>query len=387
MTCVIIYSRRLTLENREIFEQVMLNIMSNERYDRFAFYGHILTQCNVTIDDNYPHMAGVGFKNYNYNLIINSRLFSTVPMDTQVGILVHESMHVFFEHLQRKGDRNHERYNIAADCAINQLIGREFVGLGIFPEDLKAPYNLSAEQYYEFTSTSTTHEVYGGHEEWGDVDESDYELMDGICSGIIDTAVSCDPGKVPEYVHNYINLNKSSSKIQWKSVLYNIIGSKDSDRDLTIMRPNRRQSSRLELKGKRRGTDTPNVLCITDVSGSMKDSAVSRGLNEINSVCKMFDTDLNLIQVDTKVHNIEKFNIKTKLLKRRGNGGTLIYSAIDYIITNKISSDVIVIITDGHIEDVSSWPIKPKCKVVFLVTDKVTIPGVEVVKNFSQFNI
>src|SRR5687768_9394600 len=53
------------------------------------------------------------------NLFFNPHFFLSMPMDEQVGVLVHEAMHVAYIHMFRCGTRNKAKFNMAADYVIN----------------------------------------------------------------------------------------------------------------------------------------------------------------------------------------------------------------------------------------------------------------------------
>ena len=68
-------------------------------------------------------------------------------------LLAHEVLHVAFEHMLRRGDRNPQGWNVAADYAINQILDDENIGSKPTGDDaplLDSQYRgLSAEQIYE----------------------------------------------------------------------------------------------------------------------------------------------------------------------------------------------------------------------------------------------
>ena len=68
-------------------------------------------------------------------------------------LLAHEVLHVAFEHMLRRGDREPQGWNVAADYAINQILDDE--NIGAKPTGDNAPLldsqyrDQSAEQIYE----------------------------------------------------------------------------------------------------------------------------------------------------------------------------------------------------------------------------------------------
>jgi predicted metal-dependent peptidase len=55
-------------------------------------------------------------------IFINSDAFVKMDLKKQVGLIMHEVMHVAFEHIFRRGDRDFALWNIACDYVINGMI-------------------------------------------------------------------------------------------------------------------------------------------------------------------------------------------------------------------------------------------------------------------------
>ena len=67
--------------------------------------------------------------------------------ETSAAVLIHELEHLLRRHAERSGDRNHGKFNIAADCEINQHVPNLPDGV-YYPSTIGAPDGLTAEQYY-----------------------------------------------------------------------------------------------------------------------------------------------------------------------------------------------------------------------------------------------
>jgi predicted metal-dependent peptidase len=107
-----------------------------------------------------------------------------------------------------------------------------------------------------------------------------------------------------------------------------------------------------------------------DTSGSMDDDDVLNGLIEINEVIKNVG-ELLLIQIDTEIKGTQKFDKNNfKRFKRKGYGGTQMSPIVNYIEDNKVQCDVLIMISDMYIEDLTStkeW-VKFKKPVLWLST-------------------
>jgi predicted metal-dependent peptidase len=110
------------MNNRKQLDITFANMFSNEEYRRhYVFYAHVLAQCKIVLDDSVP-VAGVAFVVNKYVLCINPEGFNKYTTTERMAILAHEALHIVNNHQDRKGQRVHELFNIATDCAINQLL-------------------------------------------------------------------------------------------------------------------------------------------------------------------------------------------------------------------------------------------------------------------------
>lgn len=232
-------------------------------------------------------------------------------------------------------------------------------------------------------------QILDDHGMWSE-SKGDREMQKATTKGMIEKSIEetvKSNGTIPSNIEHWLNLFKTKSQISWKKALRNIVGKRKVNTRRTIMKRDRRFPDREDLKGKTKDIKF-YLTVILDVSGSMSDKEIMIGLNEIHHICKLTNTTMQLIQVDTKVHNVETFSAKTKLFNRSGAGGTIMEPAIDYIKKNKIPTDACILITDGYIEDVSRWKNKPKYPIMFLVTSEgQNIPGIRSNKKYKQYQL
>lgn len=390
--------KELNIKGREIFDKVVVQMYTVSKYSDYIFYAHILGQCSIKFTDEIP-TAGVGWNIDHFDFVMNPFYLHSLEFEKNFGLIKHELLHILYDHTGRKDYREHDIWNIACDIAINQQIRKEQLPETECHYDnpkFNFPPSLNAEQYYELLlenpeiqkmkeEQQALEEALGSmdtHEMWDD--KGDPDLRKAVTKTMIEKAVEKSRGNTPSNISEMLSLFTKKSQVSWRKVLRNLMSNEKINKKSTFMRPNRRFPDRVDLKGTIKDR-TFNLVAIWDVSGSMSDAEGLAGLNEINSICKTFNTKLKLIQVDTKVRGIEEFTSKTKRIERLAAGGTYIYPAIEYIKENKIPCDGIVIITDGGTEDVSRWERKPKCRTIFLTTDD-DVPGIEHTK-FQQFKL
>lgn len=394
--------------NREIFDTTIAAMFSNIEYSsNYLFYAHMIGQCSVKISD-VPAPAGVAYNIDHYDLYINPDIFSEYSLEERLFILKHEMMHILYNHVSRKDDRDHTLWNYATDCAINQ-----FDTLGHVPEKCVTPRSMgdylgklvpsneSAEYYYSMFeenggdqqdsdsdgsgSDSQNNqqdpdkpEILDNHDLW---EESigDEELQNDITKKMIEKAQEetlKNNGRVPKQVSEALELFSRKSTVSWKKLLRNTVGNKKTNTRKTIMRQDRRFPKRKDLKGNVKDR-TFELLVIADVSASMSECALLETLSEVKHICKMTNSNLNLIQVDTVAYPPEKFTSKTKIIQRKGQGGTLLNPALEMAKENKLGYNAVLVLTDGYLfdSDIQKF-IELNKKVIWLIEKDGTMPDV-----------
>lgn len=323
---------------------------------QYLFYVHLLNQCRVTFDDKLEFMAAVSYSNFKYNLHINPILFSEIHVNKRIGVLKHEMLHIIDLHLIERRKENMKYWNLATDCAINQLINLSHLPEGcILPDNLfkgnsvKVKLKMTAEYYYDLILENK--ENLNENLTFDDLQDYDRDVSSDVIKEMtkemikkaIDETKNC--GSIPSEVQQILEL-KYKREINWRKELQKIIGKLKTDKKKTIMKPNRRNPNRKDLYGNKK--DVKNeILVITDESGSVSDKDEAKALSEIISLCQMFKIDVDLIRVDTEASDIIKLNKNSVQYSRLKSGGTYLSSAIKKI---KKDYDIIIIATDGELQ-------------------------------------
>jgi len=108
------------MEARELIQQekslkkAKLNLMT---MPNTVFFTTILFSLKQEFTTKVPTAAVDGV-----NLYINPFFWKGLNPDTQIGLLLHEIMHVALDHLTRVGERNPSIWNVAGDHVINLLL-------------------------------------------------------------------------------------------------------------------------------------------------------------------------------------------------------------------------------------------------------------------------
>ena len=407
---------------RDLLDETFANMFSNISYQKdYVFYAHIIAQCKIVLSKEVD-IAGVSFNISKYILYINPDNFDKLSLLERMAVLKHEALHILYNHVARKESRDHMTFNIATDCAINQLIKRDhLIDNCIFPDTLEAqlkktgynikiPYNLSSEQYYDLIpeeiandqkgqgdrgSQNTQQEAFTGlwennpldnHNKWNE-SEGEEELKKIITKRMLDKSIEKSRGTVPMNLHEFLDIWDSKPQISWKKVLRNITSNKKAKKIRTFMKKSRRFSKRAEIRGYKKDR-TWDLICILDVSGSMSDDEIEKGLLEIKEVCKITNSNIKIIQVDTEIQEITDFSSRDKRFARRASGGTKLLPALKYIKKKKIKVDGIVVISDMYIESLRYWAQEGlNVPYLFLGTDSVEPPDLDNLKRARFFKL
>ena len=146
------------LENKMLAEEI-INKAIQEIVFKYNAYAPIISSFRIAYTENIPTM---GVDKY-ARLIVNPN-FVVENQTYMKGIIIHETLHIFFGHttdtrskLAYNENPQHNKYaNIAEDCAINQFIRESLPEKAITPSTLSTmlggvslEYNESAEYYYD----------------------------------------------------------------------------------------------------------------------------------------------------------------------------------------------------------------------------------------------
>ncbi len=142
---------RFMAEAESALDEAIIDLIFKE-----PWYGYFLQRFERRYV-NMPFMAGVTIQDNNVILLINPDKFDSEPLNIRTGILKHEALHIVNCHIMRQNERQHKLWNVSADMAINQFVGKENLPIGTIHWD-EEPFkddvpNLepdrASEWYYE----------------------------------------------------------------------------------------------------------------------------------------------------------------------------------------------------------------------------------------------
>lgn len=343
------------------------------------FYGLLLMSLNKVWSDKLP-TAGVRLKGINYELAINPTFWQDLTPEKQMGVLKHELLHIAYFHLvsfTHLSKQNHEVANIAMDLEINQYIDRDHL-----PEDCcfldKFPtLNLEPKKgtkyYFDKLmknakiiqcicdgdgdgSGSGKIQLPGGQEmnkpshDFGNNDElseSEAKLVEAQTKHIVNQVaeqVTKMKGALPGNIKEILDkINKlDPPKFDWKGYIRRFTGKAIKTYTKKSRRKyNKRLPDNPGLKIKRQ----KHILAAVDTSGSVSTGELKEFLMELHHL-KKTGSDVTLIQCDTAISHIGKFDPK-KELHIHGRGGTEFQPVIDHFNEHQREYSCLIYFTDG----------------------------------------
>ena len=115
------------------------------------------------------------------------------------------------------------------------------------------------------------------------------------------------------------------------------------------------------------------VVVAIDTSGSITDATTARLCGELAGICESCEPDeVHVLWWDTNVKGHQVFtggyqNLR-EALKPKGGGGTRVSCVSEYLNQHNIDADVVVVFTDGYVEDDINWRVN--APTLWLVTER-----------------
>ena len=361
------------------------------------FYGLFLISLNKVWRNDLP-TAGVSINGINQQLAINETFWFTLTENQKKGVLIHELMHIGFNHLITRDNYGDKKlFNIAADLEINQYINRDWLPKeGIFLDSfptLKLPTKAGTDTYYKLLHEAQEN---GSSPELDELMEEPMHMTwDEATAGMSDAEkkliqkqVEHQLKEVAETVKNRGNIPGAfreiidrlfqieEPKFNWRAYLRRFAGNSIKIyTKKTRRKPNKRYDGNPALKIKQKN----NVLLAVDTSGSVSTEELKEFMSEIHHIHKT-GTDFTIVQCDTKISSVESYK-PNQDWNITGRGGTSFQPVIDYYNENARKYTSIIYFTDGE-----AWPPdNVRCKILWVHSSRSKInqdlPGFKIQLN------
>jgi predicted metal-dependent peptidase len=275
---------------------------------RHPFFGNMATRLRILAADDWLPTAAVDGRNLYYN----TQFFNAMNNKELEFVIAHEILHMVFDHLGRRDDRNPMLYNIAADYIVNNVLVRDRIGekpsiVDCF-QDFKYNEWTSEEVYDELFKEAEEQgkefleqlgEMLDEHldPEGGDGDddgdageekdangnnvskkkpkyskEEIKKIKDEIKEGMMAAAQAAGAGNTPGEVQRMIR-ELTEPKMNWRELLRQQIQSTIKD-DYTWAKPSRKGWHTGAVLPGMNYMDTIDICVSLDMSGSIGDESI-----------------------------------------------------------------------------------------------------------------
>lgn len=368
---------------------------------RAGFFGNLATRLKLVNADDWCPTAATDGRNFWYN----SQFINRLSLKECEFLFGHEVLHVVYDHLGRRGDRNPVLSNIAADYCVNSDLIDHNIGTKITTVPIlydRKYRGMSFEEVYDdlyqnadkIKMQDLVKQVLDEHLESenegqdGDGDdesnkngrprlskEEQKAIRDEIKDAVLQAAQAVGAGNLPAGVQRLIK-DLTESVIDWRELLLQQIQSTIKS-DYSWNRPNRRSwHMDAVLPGMKPG-ETVDLCVAIDTSGSIGTEELKIFLSEIKGIMDSYDDyRIQVWSFDTEVYNVQEFtqdNMKDILeYEPQGGGGTDFMANWNFMKEQGIEPKKFVMFTDGM--PFGSWGDENYCDTVFIIKGN---PGAE----------
>ena len=357
---------------------------------RHPFFGNMATRLKITPADEFIPTAAVDGRNLYYN----TQFFNAMNNKEIEFVVAHEILHMVFDHLGRREERNPRLYNIAADYIVNNLLVRDRIGdkpsiVDCFQDfkyegwqseavydDLFKEAEKNGQEYVESLG-----EMLDEHIDWDKENEEREgkglpkysqeemdQIKDEIKESMLQSAQSAGVGNTPAGIQRLIK-EMTEPKMNWRELIRQQIQSTIKN-DFTFARPNRKSMHTGAILPGQDFLDTCELCISIDMSGSIGNEQAADFLGEVKGIMDEFkDYKIKIWCFDTKVYNEDDFSAddgrEITEYEVVGGGGTDFMANWHYMKEEDIVPKKFIMFTDGYAWD--SWGDPDYCDTIFLV--------------------
>ena len=362
---------------------------------KHAFFGNLATRLQlINADDWLTTAATDGLKLY-----YNSRFIMMLKPKEVEFLVAHEVMHVVYDHIGRRIDRDPEIWNIANDYTVNADLKKHKVG-----EFITTVPCLYEKKYEDWTSEDIYEDLMknvqyiniddlldqmlddhldgeGDDSEDGDgnedrkgkgrpkMSESEREAMrQEIKQAILNAAQQAEAGSMPAGVERLIK-QMTDPVMPWRELIQTNLTSAIKS-DYTWMRPSRRSWHMDAIMPGMNPGEEIDVDIYIDMSGSISNKQGMQFLSEVAGMMEAFDGyNLRVTCFDTKCYNTQEFSSENmeniEEYELHGGGGTDFDCIFDDLKEAGRVPNRLIVFTDGY--PFGSWGDADYCDTTWII--------------------
>jgi predicted metal-dependent peptidase len=362
------------------------------------FFGNLATRLQLINADEWCGTAATDGRRFYYN----SEFVNNLPLKQLEFLFGHEVLHVVYDHMDRRGDREPRLSNIAADYCVNadlldQRIGDK-IPIGLYDNKYKGwsyeeVYNDLYENADKIDINKLLKQVLDEHLD-GEGDDGDGDgdgkdgngrprlskeerqaIKDEVKEAMLAAAQAVGAGNLPAGVKRLVQ-DLTEPVINWRELIQQQIQSIIKD-DFTWMKPSRRGWHMDAILPGTKPGEQIDVCIAIDMSGSIGTEDSKAFLSEIKGIMDAYDEyKITVWCFDTDIYNMQVFNSDNMdsidTYEPMGGGGTDFMANWTYMIENNIEPKKFIVFTDGM--PFGEWGIEEYCETVWIIKGN---PGCE----------
>jgi predicted metal-dependent peptidase len=362
------------------------------------FFGNLATRLQLINADEWCGTAATDGRKFYYN----SEFVNNLPLKQLEFLFGHEVLHVVYDHMDRRGDREPRLSNIAADYCVNadlldQRIGDK-IPIGLYDNKYKGwsyeeVYNDLYENADKIDINKLLKQVLDEHLD-GEGDDGDGDgdgkdgngrprlskeerqaIKDEVKEAMLAAAQAVGAGNLPAGVKRLVQ-DLTEPVINWRELIQQQIQSIIKD-DFTWMKPSRRGWHMDAILPGTKPGEQIDVCIAIDMSGSIGTEDSKAFLSEIKGIMDAYDEyKITVWCFDTDIYNMQVFNSDNMdsidTYEPMGGGGTDFMANWTYMIENNIEPKKFIVFTDGM--PFGEWGIEEYCETVWIIKGN---PGCE----------
>lgn len=341
-----------------------------------VFHASIIMRLQRVEDVRMPFLMGTD----GISLIVNPELCATQSVAELTGVLAHEAMHVAGRHPLRRGARDPEAFNIAADAVVNHQVGESKLTLpkgGVPPIADETPEHLcqqppkSLQDFKKQLDQSLAKLFDSIFEPKGaggaPLTQAERQALEQEMKQWVEAAANAAKraGQLNAGLERFVK-RELRSIVPWKEVLARFVAEKARS-DFDFSRPNKRYTGMGLYLPTLRNIDVPSVAVAPDMSGSISPKMAEEVVSEVMAVMELMSEgagiEVPVLWFDHACYPQVVSDVSE--LKPTGGGGTDYAPVMKEM--KKLVGEVkgLVVVTDGFC---ASFGEQPPCDVLWVLT-------------------
>lgn len=359
---------------------------------RHSFFGNLATRLQLINADEWCSTAATDGLKFYYN----SRFINMLKPKEVEFLVGHEVLHVVYDHIGRRGNRDPQIFNIANDYAVNADLKRHKVGefIRTVPCLYEVKYDgKSSEEIYDdlmqnvqkINIDDLVDQMIDDHLDGEGDGEADGEgnnkskrpkmspedrerMRQEVKQAILNAAQGADAGTIPKGVERLIK-QTTNPVMPWRELIQTNLTSAIRT-DFSFMRPNRRGWHMDAIMPGMTPGEEIDVVVSLDMSGSISNEQGQAFLSEIAGMMAAFDGyKVHVFCFDTDVYNPADYtsdNLDSiENYQPAGGGGTNFDVIFEYLKRECIEPKRLIVFTDGY--PCGSWGDPNYCDTTWII--------------------